>query len=192
MKLGIFGGTFDPIHAGHITLARHAQNQFHLDKILFIPAFIPPHKAANRMLTPAPYRYRMVEIAIAGNPYFEISSAELNRAELSYTVDTLRKLKEEHPLANLFLIVGEDSLSDFSTWRDPAEIKKMAGLLVAPREGSAHKFAADQTVQWIHMPVCPFSSSMIRKRIQEGSPVGDMLPPGVEDYIQTMHLYGKK
>ncbi len=191
MKLGILGGTFDPIHNGHLELGKRAKEQFGLDQILFIPAFIPPHKASRHDLTPAPYRYRMVELAIGGHPGFEISPMELNRPDISYTVDTLRLLKEKHPGVELYLILGEDSVAEISSWQEPEEIFKLARLLVAHRKGPCPAAAAQPEIIWIDMPVCAYSSSEIRRLIREGKPATSMLPQGVEDYIHQMKLYQK-
>ncbi len=191
MKLGIFGGTFDPIHEGHLALVRKAKEQFGLDKILFIPAFIPPHKAGRHDLTPAPYRYRMVELAIAKEPDFEISPMELNRPDISYTVDTLRLLKEKKSEAKLYLILGEDSLAEIASWREPEEIYKRATLVVGHREGDYPPVKKDQKILWIDMPVCAYSSSEIRRLIREGKSVHSMVPYEVETYIHQMKLYQK-
>lgn len=189
MKIGILGGTFDPIHQGHLALARAAKKQFRLDKVLFIPAFIPPHKTSNRDLTPAPYRYRMVELAIREEPDFEISHAELDRPDISYTVDTLRALQKKYPKAELYLILGTDALRQFPTWHEPDEIRRLAGFLVAHREPEEALGTSEKGLKWIDMPVCPLSSSKIRQEIREGKSPGDALPEGVEDYIRRMKLY---
>jgi len=192
MKIGILGGTFDPIHQGHLFLARIAKRQLGLDKILFIPAFIPPHKASRRDLTPAPYRHRMVEIAILGEQGFEISKVELDRPDISYTVDTLRLLKEQYPKAPFYLIMGTDTLKEISNWHKPDEIRKLATFLVASRQDQKEKGISRKGVVWIDMPVCPYSSSAIRELLHQGISPGAMLPPGVEDYIRSMKLYGRK
>src|SRR3989338_1455725 len=107
MKIGVLGGTFDPIHLGHLMLAGAAKNQYGLDKVVFVPAFIPPNKLNRRDITPAPYRYEMVRLAIQDIPGFEISDIELSRPDISYTVDTLRSFKQQFPDAEFYLIMGE-------------------------------------------------------------------------------------
>lgn len=192
MKIGILGGTFDPIHSGHLAIALAAKDQFHLDKVLFIPAFIPPHKVSKRDMTPAPYRYRMVELAIRGNPAFEVSDIELNRPDVSYTVETLRDLKTKYPKAELYLIIGADSLAEMAGWREPEEIKKMAVLLAAPREGySRDNFPKDSRVQWIEMKEYPAASTQIRINLEKARRDKDEknLPLPVSDYIEKMKLY---
>ena len=189
MKIGILGGTFDPIHQGHIALAYAAKKEYGLDKVLFVPALIPPHKTARRDLTPAPYRYRMVEIALRPHLNFEVSDIEFSRAEVSYTVDTLKALKKKYPQDEFFLILGADSLAEISHWREADQIQKLARLLVAPRTHFEAKNASPN-VSWIPMPECPISSSEIRSQIAQGQFKDKAsLPEGVENYIHRMKLY---
>ncbi len=189
MRIGILGGTFDPIHQGHLSLARAAQKQFELAKVLFIPAFIPPHKKDRSDITPAPHRYRMVEMAISEEPDFEISDIEFIRPEISYTVDTLKQLKKAHPGDELFLIMGADSLEGMPSWKEPEEIAKMAGLLAAKRPGSSASRL--KNVSWIDMPECPVSSSEVRNNLTRGTGSCEkVLPVKVEHYIRKMKLYG--
>lgn len=191
MKIGILGGTFDPIHQGHLVLARAAQKQFHLDKVLLVPALIPPHKTNRRDMTPAPYRYHMVELAIEGQPGLEISNIEFDRPEISYTIETLRALRERHPKDEFFLIVGADAGADFSTWKEAGEIQKMATLLVAPRAGCQELEKGTWTC--IEMPPVALSSSQIREGLERGETLGpQVLPEKVETYIHDMNLYRKK
>ncbi|MBI3313133.1 MAG: nicotinate-nucleotide adenylyltransferase [Candidatus Omnitrophica bacterium] len=188
-KIGILGGTFDPIHLGHLSLARHAQKQFHLDKILFIPAFIPPHKASRRDLTPAPYRYRMVELAIQKEPGFEISDLELNRPDISYTVDTLRDLEKKYPRSEFYLIVGSDTLAEIPGWHEGEEIMKKIHFLAARREAGKKIDIPPDKIAWIDMPVCEISSSTIRSCLEKGQQTSQWLPPSVEAYILENKLY---
>ncbi|MBI3316546.1 MAG: nicotinate (nicotinamide) nucleotide adenylyltransferase [Candidatus Omnitrophica bacterium] len=192
MNIGILGGSFDPIHMGHIKLAGVAKEQFSLDKILFIPAFIPPHKSSRRDLTAAPYRYRMVELAIKNFPGYEISHVELDRPDISYTVDTLSTLKHQSsPRDIYYLILGADSLEELPQWKNPEAILKMATLLVAPRPGS-NKNPYPEHTQWIQMPFCLISSSEVRKVFERGEKVPQgFLNPEVENYIRRMGLYRK-
>lgn len=191
MKTGILGGTFDPIHQGHLALARAAKKQFALDRVIFVPAFIPPHKAGRRDMTPAPYRYRMTELALLGEAGFEVSDIEFSRPEISYTADTLHAFKEKFPEDCFFLILGEDSLAEMPQWRDPEKIEKMAGFLAAKRPGASAVLPAG--ARWIKMPECPISSSAIRKQIRSGeNPGPGILPKPVEEYIHAMKLYRSK
>jgi len=194
MKIGILGGTFDPVHRGHLALARAAWKEFHLDRVIFVPALIPPHKAARRDLTPAPYRYRMVEMALAGEPAFEISDVELNRPAVSYTVDTLREFQKKYPDAELFLILGEDALADFSKWHERDSILRLARFLAAPRRSKCHapNIPEGMKIDRIPMPVCPISSSEIREKIRGGEIPQGVFPEEVGTYIRQMHLYTSK
>ncbi len=192
MRLGILGGTFDPIHQGHLFLAKTAAEQYALDKVLFVPALIPPHKTAKRDMTPAPYRYRMVELALKNQPGFEVSDVEFNRPDISYTVETLRLLKKKYPQDDFFLILGADSAADISRWKEPVEIQKMAVVLAAGRPGVSQEPPSGFPVQRIAMKLCGISSTDIRQRIASGKKAeAGSLPQEVEDYIYKMNLYPK-
>ncbi len=161
-----------------------------LDKILFIPAFIPPHKAGRRDITPAPYRYRMVEIAVKDQANFEISDIEYCRPDISYTIDTLRELKKKYPGDELHLIVGADSVSEISSWREPEEIFKLAKVLAAGRPG-AEAGKPPYPVEWIAMAPCALSSSDLRAQMAQGALKNPAdLPDGVEAFIRNKALYG--
>jgi nicotinate-nucleotide adenylyltransferase len=190
MKIGIFGGTFDPIHTGHLKLAHAAMEQFGLQKVLFVPALTPPHKASRSDLTPAPFRYRMVEMAIQDEPRFEISDVEFNRPGTSYTVDTLREFKKKYPHDELYLILGEDSAADIPQWREPEEIGRLARLAAARRPGYLLPSEIPGLLR-IEMPECPVSSSSIREQLsRQGNAGTAVLPEKVETYIRKMKLYG--
>lgn len=189
MRIGILGGTFDPIHRGHLDIARAAKNQFRLDRILFIPALVPPHKRSQRDLTPAPYRFDMVREAVKGEDGFEVSDIELNRAEVSYTVETLRELKKRHAGDQFFLIVGQDAFADMPAWKEPQALTDLATLLIAPRSGSPPR-QLPPNAQPIEMPKIEISSSEIRRLYQEGRPIPPkILPEAVAHYIQKRQLY---
>lgn len=191
MKIGILGGTFDPIHNAHLHLADAARKQFHLDKVVFMPALIPPHKSHQRHLTPAPYRYHMVELALKSHPEFEISDLEFSRPEVSFTVDTLRSLKQKHPQDIFYLIMGADSAADFSKWHQPEEIVKLAKLLIAKRPGSdASKISFP--FEWIEMPEDDLAATHLRYRFEKGENLPEgAIPKEVQNYIQKMNLYRK-
>ena len=191
MKIGILGGTFDPIHQGHLLLARAAQKQYQLDKVIFIPALIPPHKTNRRDMTPAPYRCGMVELALKDQPGFEVSSMEFDRPEVSYTVETLRALRKENPSSEFFLIVGADAAAEISGWKESDEILKMAKVLVARRPGYASP--KGKGVSSIEMEETPISSSAIREALGKKDALGQaFLPCDVEAYIRQQKLYQKK
>lgn len=189
MRLGVLGGTFDPIHLGHVALASAAQNQFGLDKVLFIPAFIPPHKSRRQDLTPAPYRFQMVKMALAEYLNFEVSDIEIKRTEISYTVETLRSLKEIHRSAELFLILGADTLKEVPTWRDYEAIEQLVTFLVAPRKGAGRPLPDFAKLERIDMPEFPVSSSSIRQKIREGGEAVDSMDPRVSAFVREMNLY---
>lgn len=188
MKIGILGGTFDPVHNGHLALARAAFEQFQLDKVLFVPALNPPHKMERHDFAPAADRYRMVELALKNEPHFELSDLEFKRAGTSYTVDTLREFEKQYPKAKPYLILGADSLEKFSTWKEPEEIKKRAHLVVANRPDFTVKKSEGVTL--LSMQDVPVSSTEIRSRLAKGERLGNaFLPSAVEDYILKRQLY---
>ena len=124
MKIGIFGGTFDPIHQGHLGVAEAAYEQFPLDKIYFVPAYSPPHKKEKKFASTPEDRFEMVRLALQDVPYFEVSDLEFERGGTSYTVETLREFKKKNPSSELYLILGSDSYRELDQWREPEEIKK--------------------------------------------------------------------
>ncbi|MBN1687832.1 MAG: nicotinate (nicotinamide) nucleotide adenylyltransferase [Candidatus Omnitrophica bacterium] len=190
MKIGILGGTFDPIHKGHLALAREAKKEFGLDRVFFVPSFIPPTKSVFPHLTPAPYRYRMVELALENETDFEICDEEFKRPDVSYTVDTLEILQSKFPGTQLYLILGGDSFNGLLQWKGIARIRELAGFIVAPREGAQSEAPFTEKVNWIKMPIVPISSSVIRSGISSGnSEVNAFLPKKVEQYIHEMKLY---
>ena len=135
MRLGIFGGSFDPVHYGHLLLAETCREACRLDEVWLIPAAVPPHKR-DREISPARQRIDMLELALAGNDHLRVSTLEIDRGGVSYTVDTLRAIKDDRPAADLFFLMGADSLRDLSTWREPAEICRLAYPLVVRRSGA--------------------------------------------------------
>lgn len=200
MRIGVFGGSFDPIHWGHITLAECCQQQAELDRVWFIPAAQQPLKPAGPIASNAD-RMAMLELALAAYPAFEISTLELDRGGTSYTVDTLVAINSRMPAAQLFLLLGADSLVDFPRWRQPADICRLATLLVvnrggAPRPNFAHLrqiIAPERVVEieaaQVEMPPMQHSSSDIRQRIATGGDWQSLVPPGVADYIRDRRLY---
>ncbi|HNX69442.1 MAG TPA: nicotinate-nucleotide adenylyltransferase [Candidatus Omnitrophota bacterium] len=192
MKIGIFGGTFDPVHFGHLELARSALVQFSLDKVIFVPACQPPHKTELKYLTSPKDRYEMVRLAIAGEPAFGISDCELNRKGVSYTVDTLRYFEKQFPGAELFLILGQDAFEMIDTWHQPLEIRKRVKFLVAKRGLLPAMTLEIPDVSWVRMPLCSISASGIREAIKQGKKTDDYLPQEVLRYIQVRNLYHGK
>jgi nicotinate-nucleotide adenylyltransferase len=210
IRTGVFGGSFNPIHYGHLLVADQLLEILALDRVLFVPAAVPPHKAA-RDLAPANDRYAMVARAIAGHPRFEVSDVELRRAGPSYTVDTLQALGA--PGHVLFLLIGSETFLDLLMWHEPHRLPALARLVVVPRMGSAFdpEGAAAQKVLrgigaepfvrvtgppvpeggtlLVHATSLPVSASDIRLRVCEGRSLAYRLPPEVIAYIQERRLY---
>ena len=190
MKLGVFGGTFDPIHTGHLILAEVAREQLQLERVLFVPAGDPWRKA-DRDITPAAVRLEMVRLAVADNPGFVVDDCEVVREGPSYTVDTLQHLHRRAPEDELFLILGGDALADLPNWRDPAGIAVEAKIAVVPREGVGMPwlpFPASR-LQRVEMPYIGISSTAVRRRSQRGLSIRYLVPPIVEAYIREKGLY---
>ncbi len=189
-RIGVFGSTFDPIHAGHLAIARAAQEQARLDKVLFVIAANPPHKE-GAALTPAPLRVAMTEAAIADDPNFEVSRVELDRAGPSYTVETLALLHASLRPERLFFIVGYDSALDLPGWQRPGEILELATLLVAPRPQNTAPLppmiATNCTM--LRMKEYPVSSSAIREHIARGDDMSAWLPPPTQAILDAKGLY---
>lgn len=195
MRLGIMGGTFDPIHYGHLFIAEEARVQFRLDTVLFIPNGSPPHKP-DRAITAAKHRYAMTEIATRTNEAFECLPIELNREGPSYTVDTLDLLRGDYPEAELFTITGVDAIAEILTWRRPADVIKKTKFIAATRPGFGVEVLKDRlppeylerivTVDSMELGI---SSTEIRARIRQGRPIRYLTPDGVADYITANGLY---
>jgi len=192
-KIGFFGGTFDPIHTGHLLLADAVRGDAGLDSVLFIPAAVPPHKPDGPK-SGADARMRMVRMAIEGNPGFAATDIEIRRTGASYTVDTLAVLQasEEWKDAEWFLLMGADMLADLPNWRNPDEIVRRAVLLVMERPGfdigaMGTRFARDARIA--ETPAIGISSTRIRKRIREGLSIRYWVPASVESFILREGLY---
>jgi len=205
MRLGIFGGTFDPVHYGHLLLAECCREQCRLDYVWFVPADIPPHKQ-QRPLTPGRQRVEMLELAISGQSAFSVSRLELDRGGVSYTVDTLAQIHEQDPGRELFLLLGADSLLDLPHWKEPGRICELATLAVVGRAGQglgdslAGDFAAAAAqagwgrtnalrIQHVEMPLMELSSSDLRHRAATGASLRYRTPRAVEKTIETAGLY---
>ena len=195
-RVGVFGGTFDPVHVGHLIVAADLSQALRLDRLLFVPAGRPPHKPADLVSTDTD-RLAMLELALADDPLTEISPVDLERVGPSYTVDLLAILQAQLPTARLVFLMGEDSLRDLPTWRQPEEIARLAELGVAARPGvtfdleavfarvptARGRVAVVETVQ------LSISSSDIRRRVRLGAPIRHQVPRSVEIYIAERGLY---
>ena len=196
MRLGILGGTFDPPHFGHIQMAESALTQLHLDTVLFAPVGVQPLKR-DQHATPAGHRARMVELAIAGYPHFEITRADLDRPGPHYTADLLALVQQHYPQAALWLIMGEDSLADLLRWRDPARLIALARLAVLRRPGFEPDWSALEAalpdlrshIDWIVHSQIDISARSIRQRVWDGLPIDRLVPQAVAAYIIEHNLY---
>lgn len=195
MRIGIYGGTFDPVHFGHLLLAESCRDVCRLDQVIFVPARVSPHKL-DAVMAPARARLEMLELALAGFPEFRVSRAEMDREGPSYTLDTLRHFRSEFADDDLFLLMGADSVAEFPRWREPEQILQLATLVVVNRERAVPDLSALSKMensghppQSVSMPGVDFSASEIRRRVHEGRSVRFQLPRAVEHYIRDKRLY---
>jgi nicotinate-nucleotide adenylyltransferase len=191
MKLGLFGGTFDPVHHGHLIVAEYVRERVGLDRVLFIPTMISPHKMDAAVTSPA-HRFAMLREGVKSNPFFQVSDMEIERGGVSYTVDTLRLLGEENATDEFFLLIGADNLGEFRTWKDPGEIVRRAKLVVMNRPGFTGTPADPSLpVDIIQCPVpsIDISATEIRRRVEEGLTIRYLVPPSVCRYIDRHRLY---
>jgi nicotinate-nucleotide adenylyltransferase len=200
MRVGIFGGTFDPVHVGHLILAEQAREQARLDEVWFVPAPRPPHKD-EPALTRFDYRAEMLALAVAGQPAFRIDEVEKERAGPSYTVDTLQELRRLHQGHTFLLLVGSDSLADLPAWREPQRILEMAGLVVMARPGAALVSpdvlrqrlglppGSPVPLEVVGAPLIDVSSRDLRRRVGEGRSIRYFVPRAVEVYVHEKRLY---
>lgn len=195
-RLGVFGGTFDPIHHGHLIAAEELRYALQLDFVLFLPAAQPPHKVGRRV-APEVDRLRMVEMAIAGNSHFGVSYVDTRREGLSYTSDSLTIIQDEFPNQQVYFLMGQDSLRDFPTWHEPGTIAREARLGVALRPGVNLNVEdivervpeAAGRIDIVDIPLIQIASHHIRQRIREGRPITYQVPQAVEEYIHRRGLY---
>jgi nicotinate-nucleotide adenylyltransferase len=207
MRLGILGGTFDPVHYGHLLLAESCREACRLDQVWFLPAAVPPHKQQQE-LAPGAQRVEMLELAIAAHPAFLVFPYEINRGGVNYTVDTLAHIKQADPSRELFFLMGADSLGDLPNWKEPARLCQLAMPVVVRRSSSPfatddagtqelsrleHLLPAERVSavrqQQVQMPRIDLSSTEIRQRIAAGRSIRYQTPRAVEKYIETHQLY---
>ncbi len=187
MKLGVFGGTFDPPHIGHLIAAQEVHRQLGLDRVLLVPAGIPPHKQGHA-ISPGAVRLEMVRAATATDECMEVSPIELEREGPSYTVDTLRALHEQYPGAELFLAIGADQLEDLPRWREPEEIARLARLVAFARGGQPPPESLWPVVV-VEVPTTEISSTEMRRRVAAGAPIRYFVPEPVRQIIERERLY---
>lgn len=218
MRIGLLGGTFNPIHNGHLAIAGQTREALGLDQILFVPSSHPPHKS-NGSLAPVQDRYEMVRLAIASDASLAISDVEIRRPGKSYSIDTIRLLRQEYGAqTELFFLIGLDAFLDFPSWRDPLTLLELCPFVVLSRPGLSFRSLStiallppipdhsltdldtgrishlevslrEQRLTCLQLPPCAISASDIRSRVRRGLPVANLLPPLVESYILQHHLY---
>jgi nicotinate-nucleotide adenylyltransferase len=197
VRLGILGGTFNPPHLGHLICAQEARVQLGLDRVVLIPARIPPHKPVEEE-PGAEHRLKLCRLAVAGDPALEVSALEIAREGPSYTVDTLEELHARTPDSALFLIVGGDVAAGLPQWRAPERVLSLATVAVVKRRGTARRSVrealaaldAGERAEFFRMPRVGISSTEIRGRVRTGRPIRYLVPDAVAGYIHEHHLYG--
>jgi len=185
LRLGLFGGTFDPPHIGHLVVAQDVAEALDLDRLLFVPARVPPHKT-DREISPPGVRLEMVLAMAAGNDRFGVSEVELSRGGPSYTVDTLTHFRKQHPEAEIFFIMGADQATALDTWQEPGRVVSLATLVVMGRAG-----AGVPSGEFLSVPVTrvDISATEIRKRVLDGRSIRYLVPEGVRQIIESNRLY---
>ena len=216
MKIGIFGGTFDPIHWGHLRSAEEVGETYRLNRVYFVPASLPPHKR-GRTTTPALDRLQMVRLAVARNPRFSVSTVELARPGLSYSIDTIREFASKLKKADsLYFIIGLDAFREIGTWKDFAEIFSLCNFIVTSRPGSKendplkgtgvavkklfcydfkrknYRHRSGTRVHFIELTDIAISASEIRALVRQGKSIRYLVPPSVEKYMKRRGLYGSR
>jgi nicotinate-nucleotide adenylyltransferase len=202
MRIGLFGGTFDPVHLGHLILAEQGREQGHLDEVWFVPSAHPPHKR-EQPLTRFEQRCDMLELATAGHPHFRIERIEKELPPPSYTVQTVSELRQRHPDHEFFLILGADGLADLPGWYQPQQLVSQVGLLVAPRPGvslwTAERLAnvlglnpVQVRLHYIACPLIEIASRELRQAVARGWSIRYLVPRAVEEYIRERGLYRPK
>src|SRR5579859_5106732 len=190
MRVGIMGGTFDPIHHGHLVAASEVASRFELDEVVFVPTGEPWQKSA-RQVSPAEHRYLMTVIATASNPRFWVSRVDIDRAGPTYTVDTIRDIAAQRAGADLFFITGADALAQILSWKDGEQAIALARFVGVTRPGyelsDAHLPSDSATL--LDVPAMAISSSDVRERVQKGQPIWYLVPDGVVQYINKHGLY---
>ncbi|NWG28061.1 MAG: nicotinate-nucleotide adenylyltransferase [Ignavibacteriaceae bacterium] len=188
-KVGIFGGTFDPIHLGHLITAQSVREIRNLDKIIFIPAFISPHKG-DMKTSSAEDRLNMIKLAIDGIPFFDYSDIEIKKGGVSYTIETLKELKKIYD--EMEFIIGYDNIFTFHTWKEPDEIMKLAKIIVLKRKSSHPPQFEDKYYKqavFVQTRGIEISATDLRERVRKGLPINFLVPPKVMEYIYQHKLY---
>lgn len=191
-RVGVMGGTFDPIHNGHLVAAEEVRHALALERVLFVPAGDPWQKGGTSV-SPADDRLEMVRRATADNDAFDVSRVDVDRGGPTYTIDTLRTLGEQLPGDELFFITGADAILEILTWKDPQDVLGLGSFVAVTRPGhdlaGLRKLGIGERVRSIEIPALAISSTDIRRRVREGRPIRYLVPAAVEDYIREHGLY---
>jgi nicotinate-nucleotide adenylyltransferase len=189
-RVGIMGGTFDPIHHGHLVAASEVASLFSLDEVVFVPTGEPWQKS-ERQVSPAEHRYLMTVIATASNPRFTVSRVDIDRGGTTYTIDTLRDIQRERPGSDLFFITGADAIKQIFDWKDVDGLWDLAHFVAVSRPGHAVSLSdlPEHDVSWLEVPALAISSTDCRSRVKRGHPVWYLVPDGVVQYISKHDLY---
>jgi nicotinate-nucleotide adenylyltransferase len=189
MKLGLYGGSFNPVHLGHLLVAQAAQEELRLDRIIFIPAAQSPFKLDSQH-APAPARLQWLRLALAGRTNYEVDDQEIQRGGVSFSIDTLRDYARRFPGAELFYLIGADNVAKLNEWREPAELARLAEFVVVPRPGGlATRFPPPFRGRTLTGFPLGLSSSQIRARIPAGLPIDSLVPPAVGEAIKNSGAY---
>lgn len=198
IKIGIMGGTFDPIHNGHLILAEYSRLHFDLEKVIFIPTGNPPHKDQNN-ISSSKYRYDMTLLAINTNPYFHLSSIEMESQGTTYTIDTIKKLQKKYKDVDFYFVLGSDSFFNIDKWKDYKELIGLCKFIVVKRPDRDNEDLEDEVKQFnkrynsslhiLEAPLIEISSTNIRNRVKDGLSIKYLVPEAVEDYIKKNQLY---
>lgn len=189
MRIGIYGGSFDPVHRGHLLVAQAAREELSLDRLYFVPAASSPFKP-DHALAPAALRLRLLRLALAGRPECELDDLEIRRGGVSYSIDTVRIFKERHSGAKLFYLIGTDHASTLGKWKESGELARLAEFVIIPRPGVAEVEAPPEFVthRLLGFPL-GVSASQIRERVRRGLPIDQLTPVAVAEAIRNNHLY---
>ncbi|MFF2273988.1 nicotinate-nucleotide adenylyltransferase [Agromyces sp. NPDC058136] len=187
-RIGVMGGTFDPIHHGHLVAASEVAQSHDLDEVVFVPTGQPSYKT---VVTPAEHRYLMTVIATASNPRFTVSRVDIDRPKATFTIDTLRDIRRDRPDADLFFITGADAIAQILSWKDVDELWELAHFVAVSRPGHVLSVTGlpEQDVSLLEVPALAISSTDCRSRVRRGFPVWYLVPDGVVQYISKHHLY---
>ncbi|HET8779825.1 MAG TPA: nicotinate-nucleotide adenylyltransferase [Agromyces sp.] len=187
-RVGVMGGTFDPIHHGHLVAASEVAQSLELDEVIFVPTGAPSYKS---VVTSPEHRYLMTVIATASNPQFTVSRVDIEREKPTFTIDTLRDIRAERPDADLYFITGADAIAQILSWKDVAELWELAHFVAVSRPGHVLSVSGlpEQDVSLLEVPALAISSTDCRDRVRRGFPVWYLVPDGVVQYISKHHLY---